>query len=277
MNIQSAAGRASELHTMKDLDMTEGPVTGANSMHALDATRARFVARIGGILYLTIIVLGALGEAVVRGSIVVSGDATATAANLRSMEWLWRLGIAGEVVLLMCAIALALILYVLLRPVSRDLALLAVLFNLVAIAIEGVAAVTLATTLLPVTNTAFVNAFNREQLDVMAMLAVRSHSTGFAIALIFFGVECVILGVLISRSGYMPRAVGVLMLVAGVCYVINSFALLLSPPLSSRLFPAILVPALIAELSLALWLLLKGVREESWGVARRLRVPERLV
>jgi hypothetical protein len=233
-------------------------------MHLLDAKRAQLVARIGGALYLIIIVLGALGEAVVRGSIIVPGNATATAANLRSMDWLWRLGVAGEIVLLTCATALALILYVLLRPVSRDLALVAVFFNLVCIAIEGVAAVSLAAALLPMTNAAYVNAFTPEQLNVMAMLSVRSHTVGFGIALIFFGVECVILGYLISRSGYIPRSIGVLMQIAGVCYVINSFALLLSPPLSSWLFPAILLPSLIAELSLALWLLVKGVRTEKW-------------
>ena len=232
--------------------------------HPLDAKRARLVARVGGVLYLIIIVLGALGEAVVRGSIVVAGNATATAANLRSMEWLWRLGVAGEIVLLTCATVLALILYVLLRPVSRDLALVAVFFNVVSISIEGVAAVSLTAALLPMTNAAYVNAFTPEQLNVMAMLSVRSHSIGFGIALIFFGVECVMLGYLISRSGYMPRAIGVLMQIAGVCYVINSFALILSPPLSSRLFPAILIPSLIAELSLALWLLVKGVRAEKW-------------
>ncbi len=233
-------------------------------MNLLDAKRARFVAKVGGVLYLIIIVLGALGEGVVRGSIVVPGNATATAANLRSMEWLWRLGVAGEVVLLTCATALALILYVLLRPVSRDLALVAVFFNVVSIAIEGVAAVSLAAALLPMTSAAYVNAFTPEQLNIMALLSVRSHSAGFGIALIFFGVECVILGFLISRSDYMRRSIGVLMQIAGVCYVINSFALLLSPPLSSRLFPAVLIPSLIAELSLALWLVVKGVRAEKW-------------
>jgi Domain of unknown function (DUF4386) len=222
------------------------------------------LARIGGVLYLTIIVLGGLGEAVIRGRVVVPGNATATAANLRSMEWLWRLGIAGEVVLLMCATVLALILYVLLRPVNRDLALLVVFFNLVCIAIEGVAAVSLAAALLPLANAAYLTAFTQEQLNIMAQLSVRSHSAGFGIALIFFGVECVLLGYLIVRSGYMPRVIGGLMLIAGACYVVNSFALLLSPPLSSRLFPAILIPSLIAELSLALWLLVKGVRADEW-------------
>ena len=233
-------------------------------MHSMDATRARFLARIGGVLYLVIIVIGAAGEAVVRGGIIVPGDAAATADRLRSMEWLWRLGVAGEIVLLNCATALALILYVLLRPVSRDLALMAVLFNLACIAIEGVAAVFLAATLFPVTNARYLGAFTHEQLNGLAMLSVRAHSAGFGVALVFFGVECVIVGYLIVRSRYMPGIVGILMQIAGVCYLINSFALLLSPPLSSRLFPAILMPALVGELSLALWLLVKGVRTEQW-------------
>ena len=233
-------------------------------MNLLDAKRARFLARVGGVLYLIIMAVGALGEGVVRGRIVVPGNATATAANLRSMEWLWRLGVAGELVLLTCATALALILYILLRRVSRDLALAAVFFNLVCIAIEGVAAVSLAAALFPLASTPYLNALAPEQINAMAMLSVRSHTAGFGIALIFFGVECVILGYLIYRSGYMPRVIGVLMAIAGVCYVVNSFALLLSPPLASRLFPAILMPSLIAELSLALWLLVKGVNAEKW-------------
>jgi hypothetical protein len=230
----------------------------------LDAKRARLVARVGGVLYLLIIVIGALGEGVVRGGIVVPGDASATAANLRSMEWLWRLGVAAEIVLLSCATALALILYLLLRPVSRPVALAAVFFNLVCIAIEGVAALALAAALFPTGGASYLNAFTPEQLDAMAMLAVRSHGTGFGIALIFFGVECVLVGYLITRSGYMPRWIGLLMQIAGVCYLVNSFALLLSPPLSSLLFPAILAPSFVGELSLALWLVVKGVRAEPW-------------
>jgi hypothetical protein len=241
-------------------------------MQPLDAPRARRLARIGGVLYLIIIIIGALGEAVVRGSIVVADNATATAANLRSMEGLWRVGVAGEVVLLVCATALAGILYILLRPVSRDLARIAVLFNLVCIVIEGVAAGSLAQALLPMSNAGYLSAVTPEQLSVMSMLSVRAHTYGFGIALVFFGVECVIIGHLIARSGYMPKAIGMLMQIAGVCYVVNSFALLLSPPLSSRLFLAILMPALIAELSLALWLLVKGVNTANWEVRRRCRL-----
>jgi hypothetical protein len=233
-------------------------------MDLLDGKRARFVARIGGVLYLVIIAIGTVGQAVVQGRIVVPGNAAATAANLRSMGWLWRLGVAGEAVLLMCATALGLILYVLLRRVGHALALAAAFFNLVTIAIEGVAAVFLAMALAPLSGAAFLEGFAPAQLEALAILSIRSHAVGFGLALVFFGVECVILGYLIYRTGYLPRSIGVLMAIAGVCYVVNSFALLLSPPLASRLFPAILIPALIAELSLALWLLVKGVDAEKW-------------
>ena len=234
-------------------------------MHPLQANDARRLARLGGVLYLIIIVIGALGESLIRGSIVVRGNATATALNLRSMEWLWRLGVAGEGVLLVCTALLAVILYVLLRPVHRDIALAAVVFNIVCIAIEGVAAVSLASALIPISNPQAFQLLTPAQADAASMLAIQSHSYGFGIALIFFGVECVILGHLIIRSAYMPRAIGRLMQVAGVCYLLNSFALVLSPALSNRLFPLILMPSLLAELSFAIWLTVKGVRADAWN------------
>jgi hypothetical protein len=227
-------------------------------------TSPQLYARIGGVLYLIIIVVGLFGEAFVRGRIVVSGDATATAANLRSLESLWRFGVAAEFVLLMCAVALTLILYVLLRPVSRNLALLAVFFNLVTIAVEAVAALNLVAALFPLGNAGYLAVLAPEQLDVMATLAIKSHSYGFGVALIFFGCECLTLGYLIFRSGYLPKAIGALMQVAGLCYLTNSFALLLAPAIANRMFPAILVPAFIGEASLCLWLIVKGVNVAKW-------------
>src|SRR2546422_11531652 len=100
--------------------------------HRLEAA-PRVLSRIGGLLYLVIIIIGVFGEAFVRDRLVVSGDAAATAANIRSMESLWRFHIAGELFLLIFALVLLVILFVLLRPVSRDLALLAAFFNLVSI------------------------------------------------------------------------------------------------------------------------------------------------
>lgn len=222
-------------------------------------------ARIGGALYLIIIAAGLFGEMFVRGQLVVPGDATATLQNIRSSELLWRLGIAGNLFHLACAVALGLIFYVLLRPVSRDLALLALLFNLVAITVEAVSKLFLLPALFVSGSAAYLQAFTPEQLEALAYLSNRSHTYGFNISLIFFGFECVLLGLLIFNSRYLPRALGVLMAIAGACYLVNSFTVLLAPTAASI---AMLVPAFVAELSLALWLTVKGVDVREWPVSR---------
>lgn len=240
------------------------------------ATSPQVISRIGGVLYLIIIVIGLVGEAFVRGKIVVAGDAAATAANMKSLESLWRFGIAAELVLLICAVALTPIFYALLRPVSRDLALLAVLFNLVSIAVEANAALDLVQALFPLGHAGYLQAFAPEQLHAMVSLACKAHSYGFGVALIFFGCACLVLGYLIFRSEYFPKAIGVLMQVAGACYLVDSFALILAPALANRLFPAILLPPFVGEASLCVWLLVKGVNLEKWrarAVAERIQGP----
>jgi hypothetical protein len=112
-------------------------------------TSPRGLARVGGALYLIIIAVGIFGEAFVRGRLIVAGDAAATAANIRSMEPLWRFGIAAELFLLIWAVTVGWILFVLLRPVSRDLAWLATFFNLVSIALEAGIQLQLLAILLP--------------------------------------------------------------------------------------------------------------------------------
>lgn len=200
----------------------------------------------------------------VRNRLIAPGDAAQTAANITSMELLWRLGIAAELVLLSSAMALTLVLLVLLSPVSHRLAWLAAFFNLMAIAVEATASVDLLEALFPLGTAAYLQAFEPAQLHALTRLATRSHAHGFGIALIFFGWCALVLGFLIYRSGFLPRVLGGLMGVAGICYLINSFALIVAPAVAGRLFPAILLPAFVAELSLALWLLLKGVDTERW-------------
>ncbi len=227
-------------------------------------TSPQVYARIGGVLYLITIVLGAVGELFVRGSIVVPGDATATAANLRSMESLWRFGIASELFLGICTIALTLILYVLLRPVSRDLALLATFFSLIAIAVETAYSLQLVEALFPLGNAAYLKAFTPEQLYAMASLSIKAHGIGFGIALLFFGCFFPVAGYLIFKSGYFPKAIGILYVIPGLSYLTSSFALILAPTFAGRYYFVMAGPALIGEASLCLWLLLKGVNVEKW-------------
>jgi len=207
-------------------------------------------ARIGGMLYL--IIFAGFFSVSVRDRLVVSGDAAATAANITAMESLWRFGIAYEFLALICAIALAMIYFVLLRPVSRELNLLATFFRLVAIAVQMVAVLNLVAALFPLGDAAYLKSFAPEQLHALAYLAIKAHSHGFSLALLLFGCCFLVHGYLIFRSGFLPKVLGILIQVAGVCYLTNGVALFLSPTFAGRIFPAILFPAFVGEAPLCL-------------------------
>jgi hypothetical protein len=117
-------------------------------------------------------------------------------------------------------------------------------------------------------------AFDPNQLNALSYLPLKLHDYGFGVGLIFFGFECLIIGYLIFKSGYLPKTIGVMMQIAGLCYLTNSFALLLAPTFASTLFPAIIVPALIAEASFCLWLIVMGVDVQKWNEKVR-RKPAR--
>jgi len=231
--------------------------------HRVEAS-PRVLSRIGGVLYLIIIVFGAFGEMFVRGKLIVWGDPTATAAKILASESLWRFSVAAELFYLLCAVALAAIFYVLLRPVSRDLALLAVFFNLVSIAIEATGRLHLISALTVLRGAERLTAFEPNQVHALAYLSLQSHGRGFSISLLFFGCVCLVLGYLIFRSGYLPKLLGVLMQIAGLGYLMDGFALILSPAFHAMIFPASLLPAFVAESSFCLWLLVKGVNVEKW-------------
>ena len=226
-------------------------------------TSPQVYARIGGILYLYIIVAGMFGEVFVRDKLVVSGDATATANNIIASQLLWRISIAGELLMLVCSVALALIFYVLLGPVSKNLALLAVFFNLVELAIDAANKLNLFAALFLFGGAGYLKAFEPHQLHALAYLSLKLHDYGFGISLVFFGFVCLMLGYLLFRSGYFPRALGVLMTIAGLSYLTNSFTLILAPTYSATI-SLVLVLAFIGETSLCLWLIVKGVNLPKW-------------
>lgn len=227
----------------------------------------QLLARLAGVLYLVTILLGGGEQVLVRGRIVVPGDVAATAANLGSMEWLWRFGIASEMVIGICTILLSWILYVLLRQVHKDLALLAVFFALVAVAVETAAALRLLEALLPLGNPAYRETFTAAQLATLSNWSIRAHGSGFGNALLCFSPFFFVVGYLIYKSGYLPRTIGLLYLIPGVSYLTSSFALILAPHFAHRYYFVIAGPALIGEGALCLWLLFKGVDVRRWDAA----------
>jgi hypothetical protein len=113
-------------------------------------------------------------------------------------------------------------------------------------------------------NSAYLKAFTPEQRFAMASLSIRAHGEGFGIALLLFGPFFLIAGYLIFRSGYFPKALGILYLIPGLSYLTSSFALILAPTFAHRFYFVIAGPALIGEASFCLWLLLKGVNVTKW-------------
>jgi Domain of unknown function (DUF4386) len=220
-------------------------------------------ARTSGLMYLAIIALGLFGEAFARGSVIVGGDPAATVANLAAHESLWRAGIAGDLLMHVLDIPIIVFFYLLLRPVDKGLALLSATFNLVQTA---VLALNKSMLIVPLVLLEQANSGAAAGQDVQALisLSIGMHSYGFGTGLIFFGLASIVRGYLILKSGFLPKTLGVLLQVAGLCYLTNSFALLLAPSLADVLFPWILMPSFIGELLLAGWLLIKGIDVERW-------------
>ena len=218
-------------------------------------------ARVGGFAYLIIIVLGAFGELYVRSTIIVSGDAATTASNILTHPLLWRIGIAGDLLMHVCDVIVMLCLYVLLKTVNKNLALLAILFNLIQTAVLVANKLNLVMPLFLLGSADYLKVFDPHQLQALSYIFIKADGYGFGIGLIFFGFTCLILGYLIFKSGFLPRAIGILMQIAGTCYLLNSFLLILAPKMASV---SLLLPAFIGEFSFCIWLIIKGVNITKW-------------
>lgn len=241
--------------------MNTAPNANDDSRLAQARAAVQAYARIAGLLFLLSFAAGGFGEAYVPGRLMVSGDAAATAANIIALDSLLRLGFAGYLVEAVCDIALALILYVLLRPVHKDLALLAAFFGLVGTAIFGVAELFYFAASPILGGADYLKTFSPAQLNTLALLSLKLFGYGGGIFTVFYGVAWVLRGYLIFRSGYLPRFLGVLLTLGGLAFVTRNFALVLAPAYASG---SLLLLALPGGLSLTVWLLVRGVDVPKW-------------
>jgi hypothetical protein len=230
-------------------------------MHQMSPQR---LARLGGRLYLVVIAAAVFAELSVRSNLIVPGDAAATLRHIVASESLFRVAIAGDLVMLACEIALTLVLYHLLKSVHREVAQLTAVFRLVGIAVLAVNLLMLMSVLMLVTGQAPMAAFGLLQQEEAAMTLLRLHASGYQISLVFFGFHCVLLGALIYASRYFPKVLGVLVAFGGLGYLIGSLAVVVSPALSSALSAGIVLPGFLGELALCLWLLFGGVNVWQW-------------
>ena len=222
-------------------------------------------ARIAGLLYLIVIAAGIYAEMVVREPMIVHNNAAATANNILAHEGMFRMGFAAELIAGLCNIPLALIFYELFKVVNRRVVLLVIFFSLVGTGIESM---NLLYHFAPIIFLHGVSGLGADQvqMQIQAYLSLKLQSTGFAIALTYFGGFCISLGYLIFKSSFMPKFIGVLLAIEGVCYLVNSFTDFLVPQLSAVVFSFLALSA-IAEVVLSLWLLMKGIDLQKWEEA----------
>lgn len=220
------------------------------------------MARFAGLLYLAIAVFSGIALGYVPAQLFVPGDAAATTNNILASGTLFRIGIAGELAVLLCEVVLSILLYLLLKPVSNTLALIAAAFRLTMTAIHGANLLSSYAVLLLIGGSPA--AFAGGQLHSLAALLLKTHSIGFTIGIAFFVPHVFLVGYLIVRAGYFPSVFGGLFLIAGCGYLIDVVARLFLPGYTET--PAALaLPIIIAEVAFPLWLLVKGVNVEQWN------------
>ncbi|MGD9968339.1 MAG: DUF4386 domain-containing protein [Hyphomonadaceae bacterium] len=224
----------------------------------------RFNARIAGIAYLVIFLAAPFSEFFVRSGVIVRGDAAATANNILAAETLWRFGYVAEFATATCDIIVAVLLYELLKPAGKTGAMLAAAFRLITVAITAPKALLHLAPLYLLDGGDVMSAFPTEQLQALSYMSLRLHGEAYDVALFYFGIHCLLIGWLIARATFMPRIIGWLLALAGLCYIFNTVAGALAPEFARGLFPWILLPALPAEGGLTLWLLIMGVNADKW-------------
>jgi hypothetical protein len=230
------------------------------------------MARITGVVYLLFFVTAIVGVLIAPGTGgpgALPTDAAATASRIVTHESAYELGIALGLVSTALYLVLAALFYLLLRPVSRPLSLLMLVFDLVLCAVTAFATVFQLAPLVVLGGSAYLSVFDVHQLQALALLSLYLSAQTEHVALVFAGGFQLFFGYLIYRSTFLPRVIGVLIAAAGVGWLTFLF-----PPVANALLTYTVVLGIAAETSLMLWLIVMGVNTERWTeVAARARAP----
>jgi len=218
--------------------------------------------RIVAILILVLVVIAPFGMLYLPSTLIVPGNATTTANNVLASEPLFRLGIAGDSVVFLIEIVLSVLLYVLLKPVSKTLALVAAFSRLAMTIIQGINLLNHFFVLLLLSVTGYLSVFEPGQLHALVLLFLNAHESAVLIWGLFFGLHLLVLGYLVYKSGYIPRISGVFLVIASLCYFTQFFGNILFPQYKS-IFTMIGILSTL-EIALPLGLLIKGVNVARW-------------
>jgi hypothetical protein len=230
-------------------------------------TSIKNTARLAGFLILLIAVLSPFSILYLPSTLIVPGDATITASNVMASDGLFRLGIVVDSVVILLEIVVIAILYVLLRPVDRTLALAAAFARLAMTIVMAVNVFNSLGVLLLLGDAEYLTVFEPGQLHALVLLFLNLHESGVYIWQVFFALHWVAVGYLVFKSGYFPRILGVLLMVTCLGYLMDSCGMLFpSSGALSMVSSAVLAVGVIGELSFTLWLLIKGVNVEQWEI-----------
>jgi len=227
----------------------------------------RLKARIAGALYLLTILTGIFAQGFVSGTLVVDGDAAATATNILTHKSLFELGFTVYLIEMACQIAITALFYDLLKPAGRSISFMAAFFGLAGCIIKTLSRLFYIAPLFVLGGAHYLNVFSPEQLQSLALLFLKVNDHGAAIALVFFGFYALLTGYLILKSTFLPHIMGVLSVLGGLGWLT-----FLNQPLGYRLFPYVALVGLLGAAALILWLLVVGVNEQRWKEQAKLDV-----
>jgi len=220
------------------------------------------IARIAGLLYLLLALTGAFSLVYVPSTLIVSGDATATANNITSSELLFRTGILSGLISNVIFVFLVLALYRLLKEISRKQAILMVILVVISVSTTFVNTFNQIAALIILSGADFLSVFETSQLDAGAYVFLRLHSQGLQIIQIFWGLWLFPFGLLVYKSRFIPRILGVLLIIAGFAYLLSSFTFLVLPQYTAAISPLIMLLEM-GELPIIFWLLIMGAKAQS--------------
>jgi hypothetical protein len=220
------------------------------------------IARIAGVLTLLIVVFAPFSMIYVPTTLVVPGNATVTAQNIMASEGLFRLGLASDSIVFLIEIVLTVLLYILLKPVNKTLSLVAAFSRLAMTVIQGINLLNHFFVLLLLGGASYLTVFAPDQTNALVMLFLNAHENVVLIWGLFFSLHLFVFGYLVYKSGYLPKFLGILLLIVASCYLIQDFGNMLFPQYKV-LFTSIGSLAFL-EIAFPLWLLIKGVNVEQW-------------
>lgn len=227
-------------------------------MNARDAKR---YARVAGVLLVVSIFAGGFGESFVPGKLIAANDMVETAHRMAASVGLFRASFACYILEAACDVSLTAIFYLLLRPVSRPLSLIALCFGMVGTAVFAAGEILYFAAGLPAIDPGVAKVFGPDGGASFTYLCLTLYGYVFNIFAALYGIPVMLRGYLISRSGYLPRVLGWIVMFGGAGFIVKNFVVVLAPQYDSMAF---VLPMFLAMISMAFWFLAKGIDENRW-------------